>query len=77
MLVMSPLKYPRKVYIGRFDCDNCGTVYTDVEFIADDNIYCKVCDSKELLPLRDVRLKIPLEIKDIEGKTVWVDVDGD
>ena len=54
-----PLQYVRKNYIGRFDCDNCGTVYTDVEFTVDTmSIYCKVCESKESLPLREVRLKV-------------------
>ena len=70
---MNPLMYPRKVYIGRFDCMNCGTIITDVEFTIDDDFYCKVCDSKELLFLRDIRLKIPLEMRDGNNKTVWID----
>ena len=72
---MTPLNYVRKVYIGRFDCDNCGTIYTDVEFIVDTMTkFCEVCDSKESLPLRNVRLKIPLEFRDENNKTVLIDV---
>ena len=52
---------------------NCGTIITDVEFTIDDDFYCKVCDSKELLFLRDIRLKIPLEMRDGNNKTVWID----
>ena len=53
------MNYPKYVYIGRFDCDECGTQYKNVEFIVDTiAIYCKTCDNKNSLPLRDVRKKI-------------------
>jgi len=56
---MSPYNYPIKTYVGRFDCDECGTQYKDVEFTVDTiTIYCKICNNKNSLPLRDVRLKV-------------------
>jgi len=79
---MSPLNYVRKVYIGWFVCDTCGRKIEAREYTADTMaIYCD-CEGgylyhwedldeikgKTLMRLYDVRLKIPVEYRDMNNK---------
>ena len=56
---MSPYNYPKKTYIGRFDCSECGYQIEGVEFNVDTmEFYCKLCDSKKSLLLTNIKLKV-------------------
>ena len=81
---MSPLNYPRKVYLGWFICDTCGRKLENRECWVDTMaIYCD-CDGgylyhwedldeikgKTLMRLYNVRVKIPVEYRDLRGKKI-------
>ena len=70
---MSPLMYPRKVFLGWFVCDTCGRKLENHEHTADTmSIYCE-CGEEKSMRLYNVRLKIPVEYRDLNNKTIWVD----